>query len=278
MISECPAWYNDKWCEVKDLNVSVLDFGLIHCDATYDVISIKGEGNARIIDMHIDRFLKSCDGWRIPSMYSKYEIREIILELHNRISSDCLVWICTTRGTPNTGNPRDLGSCVPNLMMYAKPYYGFNDKNEATVCLAQSVQRIPDESINQIHKNFAWNDLTKAQWEAIDRGFDTALLLNNKGYLTEGPGFNVALVWNGCVMTPKTNRLSGITMQLIKDLCKANEITFLESNIIERDLKEMEDMFLTSTAGDIIRVTKFEDRELSESKIQKKLRELLWKY
>ena len=44
MISECPAWCNDKWCEVKDLNVSVLDFGLIHCDATYDVISIKGSG------------------------------------------------------------------------------------------------------------------------------------------------------------------------------------------------------------------------------------------
>jgi branched-chain amino acid aminotransferase len=278
MINDCPAWRNGKWCEVKDLNVSVLDFGLIHCDATYDVISIKGSGNFRIIDMHIDRFLKSCDGWRITSMYSKYEIREIIMELHNRISSDCLVWICTTRGTPTSGNPRDLASCEPNLMMYAKPYYGFNEKNEATVCLAQSVYRTPDESINQIHKNFAWNDLTKAQWEAIDRGFDTALLLNHRGYLTEGPGFNVALVWNGCVMTPKINRLSGITMQLIQNICKANEITFLESNIIERDLKEMEDMFLTSTAGDIIRVTKFEDRELKESKIQKKLRELIWQY
>ena len=50
------------------------------------------------------------------------------------------------------------------------------------------------------------------------------------------------------------------------------------TNIIERDLKEMEDMFLTSTAGDIIRVTKFENRELKESKIQKKLRELIWQY
>jgi branched-subunit amino acid aminotransferase/4-amino-4-deoxychorismate lyase len=67
-------------------------------------------------------------------------------------------------------------------------------------------------------------------------------------------------------------------MQLIQNICKANEITFLESNIIERDLKEMEDMFLTSTAGDIIRVTKFEDKELKESKIQKKLRELIWQY
>jgi branched-chain amino acid aminotransferase len=278
MIDNCPAWRNGKWCEVKDLSVSVLDFGLIHCDATYDVISVKGEGNTRLIDMHIDRFIKSCDGWRIPLMYSKYEIREIITELHNRISSDCLIWICTTRGTPNSGNPRDLMSCAPNLMMYAKPYYGFNEKNEATVCLAKSVIRTPDEAINQVYKNFAWNDLTKAQWEATDRGFDTALLLSSSGYLTEGPGFNVCLVWKDCILTPKTNRLSGITVQLIQDICRANEITFLQSNVTEKDLHECSDMFLTSTAGDIIRVTKFEGRELTESKIQKKLRELLWKY
>jgi len=275
MINDCPAWRNGKFCTVKDLSVSVLDFGLIHCDATYDVISIKGSGDSRIIDMHIDRFFNSCEGWRLPLNYTKEQIKTIILELHNRLHYDALVWICVTRGTPTSGNPRDLPSCKSNLMMYAKPYYGFNAKNEATVCLAKNVIRVPDAAINQTHKNFAWNDLTKAQWEAIDRGFDTALLLSNKGYLTEGPGFNAFVIFNHVVMTSKTNRLSGITAKLVEEVCRANNIVFHYADITEYDLLHADDMFLTSTAGDIIRVTKFENKELQESEIQKTIKSLI---
>lgn len=280
-----PAWKNGEYCSVGDLSVNALDFGLIHGDATYDVISIKGEPNKKLIDAHIERFINSCEGWRIPlEYYNKNDVKcfidykklyNLVIDLHDKIDRDCFIWLCVTRGFPSSGNPRDLKSCRPNFMAYAKPYYGFNETNTATVCLAQSVLRVPDASINQIYKNFAWQDLTRAQWEAIDRGYDTAILLNHKGYLTEGPGFNVAIVWKNCVLTPKLNRLSGITMKFVQEACDKNNITFLESNINAcTDLNEMTDMFLTSTAGDIISVTKFENRELKESDIQKRLKDL----
>jgi len=278
MIDDCPAWKNNEYCTVKDLSISVLDFGLIHSDATYDVISIKGEGNRRLVDLHIERFIRSCKGWRLPVPYSKKELKEIVFELHERLGCDALIWLCTTRGTPKSGNPRDLNSCMFNVMAYAKPYYGFNKENEATVCLAKSVIRVPDAAIDQTYKNFAWNDLTKAQWEAIDRGYDTALLLSDKGYLTEGPGFNAFIIFDNVVMTSKTNRLSGITAKLVEEVCRANDIVFQYADITQYDLLRADDMFLTSTAGDIIRVIKYENNEYSESDIQRKIKELLWKY
>jgi branched-chain amino acid aminotransferase len=276
MIDACPAWKNFEFCTVKDLNVNVLDLGFIHSDATYDVLSIKGKPNTKLIYAHLDRLMESIKGWRIPFGFEVDDIYKLVLELHNRIGMDCFVWLCITRGIPKSGNPRDLKNCTPNLMAYAKPYYGFNETNTATVCLAKSVLRIPDESIDQRYKNFAWQDLTKAQWEAIDRGYDTALLMDHRGYLTEGPGFNVAIIINDYILTPKHNRLSGITMQFIEEACN-DKITFLQSRINGNDLIQMKDMFLTSTAGDIISVTKFEDRDLIESDIQKRVKELLWK-
>jgi branched-chain amino acid aminotransferase len=278
MIYDCPAWRNGEYCTVKDLNISVLDFGFIHCDSTYDVISIKGKGNKRIVDMHLDRFIESCKGWKLPLNYTKDELKNIVYELHERLGEDALIWLCVTRGTPTSGNPRDLKSCNSNVMAYSKPYYGFNKNNEATVCLAKNVIRVPDEAINQTYKNFAWNDLTKAQWEAIDRGFDTALLLSEKGYLTEGPGFNAFIIFDHIVMTSKTNRLSGITAKLVEEICRANDIAFQYADITQYDLLRADDMFLTSTAGDLIRVVKYEDNEYKESNIQRRIKELLWKY
>ena len=99
-------------------------------------------------------------------------------------------------------------------------------------------------------------------------------MLFRSGNLTEGPGFNVAIIWNDCVLTPKSDRLSGITMKTIDKICTENSITFFESDIKLKDLEQMTDMFLTSTAGDIISVTKFEDRKLQESDIQKRIKSL----
>ena len=41
MIKKYPAWLNGNYCNIEDLKISVLDLGLIHCDATYEVINSK---------------------------------------------------------------------------------------------------------------------------------------------------------------------------------------------------------------------------------------------
>ena len=55
-----PAWHNGKFCCVDDLKISILDLGLIHSDATYDVMAFIDNTGLKI-DEHIDRFIASCD-------------------------------------------------------------------------------------------------------------------------------------------------------------------------------------------------------------------------
>lgn len=266
-LLDFPAWKNGNFCTVKDLSISILDLGLIHCDATYDVLAVKN-GGAQNLDMHLKRFYESANGWRIPVHYSKQELSSIIdLLIKKSDTNNLLVWIGLTRGIPSSGNPRDLVSCDPNIFIYTKPYYGFNESNSATVCLANSVYRVPNNAINQIHKNFAWNDLTKAQWEAIDKGFDTAILTTEQGYVTEGPGFNVGIIMNDTILAPMSNRLQGTIMETIRQKCKLNQVEFEYQDFKVDDILAADSMFLTSTAGNVIQVTKFENKTFSENTI-----------
>ena len=271
----CPAWINGTECTVKDLTVSILDLGLIHSDATYDVIAFR-KGIALEFDWHLDRFITSCEAWRLPLPYSKEQLKDIVTSVHKRTTwANSIIWISITRGIPSSGNPRDLRNCIPQVVVYAKPYQQFNGTNLATVCSATTVTRVPDCSINQNNKNFVWNDLTTAQWEAIDQGFDTAVLFGTTGFLTEGPGFNVAIVKDHCVYAPKANRLPGVSMRIVEKLCNELDIPFAWVDITAEQVDACDDMFLTTTIGNLVTVTQYNERKLTVSDVQRKLIEAL---
>ena len=268
---EYPAWHNGRYCTVKDLNINIMDLGLIHSDATYDVIAFIDNQGLKL-DEHLNRFLSSCEYWRIKLNFSRDELEYTIKNIHYLTGWDSsIVWISATRGISESGNPRDLTNCRSNVMCYAKPYQQFNGTNRATVCLSQQ-KRVPDSGVNQLHKNFVWSDLTRAQWEAIDRGFDTAVLLSTDGYLTEGPGFNVAIIKDDVVYAPRTNRLPGISMRLIEEVCQQQHIRFHWDDINQEKLESLDDMILTTTIGNLVTVTNFDGRQLKQSHIQKKLK------
>ena len=274
IMNNFPAWRNGTYCGIADLSLSILDLGVIHSDATYDVLAVR-QGRAMQLDAHIDRLMASCHGWRLPMPYTKQELKTVVAELyHSSGLESAFVWFAVTRGIPDSGNPRDLTHCNTQVMAYAKPYYEFNAVNRARLCLS-TVPRTPDASINQRFKNWAWQDLTQAQWQAQDRGYDSAVLLDHNGHLTEGPGFNVAVVIDDVINIPQHNVLGGITMHTVTKLCEANHIAYKYCNIDQHQLDAATDMFVTSTAGDIVTVTEFESQKVTPSDQQLALKQLI---
>jgi branched-chain amino acid aminotransferase len=274
MIEKYPAWLNGQYCSVQDLKISVLDLGLIHCDATYEVINSKNR-KIFMLDQHLDRLWNSCQHWRLTIPMNKEELKDIIINLCQKADEpNLLIWIGITRGIPESGNPRDLTSSVSNFFLYVKPYYGFSKTNTASVCIAKTI-RVPDFAINQKFKNFAWNDLTMAQWEAIDRGYDTSLLLSYTGYITEGPGFNVFFIKDKTIYTPKSNCLGGLTIMALEKICNEAGYLFVKCDITLEDINNMEYAGIASTAGNLIPVLKIEDTVFKENKIFESLQLLI---
>jgi branched-chain amino acid aminotransferase len=274
MMNNFPAWRNGTYCNVSDLSLSIMDLGVIHSDATYDVLAVRN-GRALQLNQHINRLENSCRGWRLPMPYTSEQLKTVVAQLYHRSElNSAFVWFAVTRGIPASGMPRDLAGCNTQVMAYAKPYYGFNAASSARLCMS-TVPRTPDASINQRYKNWAWQDLTQAQWQALDRGYDSAVLLDHHGHLTEGPGFNVAVVIDNIIHIPQHNVLGGVTMATVVKLCEANNIAYKYSDIDQHQLAAATDMFITSTAGDIVTVSEFESQKFTPSDQQIKLKQLI---
>ena len=271
--STFPAWHNGKFCQVGNLSIGVQDLGLLRSYGVYDVISIKNN-RALAIDQHITRFLQGCKYYYINVDRTADELVEIVKEINAQVTEDIHVWLVATRGEPSSYDIRDIIKTPPQLMMVSGPYTSVSPDRAMKLCIARKVCRIPDSSINQAYKNFARQDFTMAQIEATMRGFDNPVLLDHNGMLTEGPQFSMAIIKDGCVLSPARNRLPGITMKLVHTLCQEHGIDFQYCDIDEELLNTADDAFATTTAGGVISIASIDNKQFVETALQQQLRNL----
>src|SRR4029079_19830245 len=89
-----------------------------------------------------------------------------------------------------------------------------------------------------------------AQEEAIRNGYDTALLLNQRGTLAEAPGSCLVMVRNGRLVTPLDTGgvLEGITLATVEELAAQELGLDLERREIDRtELYVADEAFLCGT-------------------------------
>ena len=242
------AYKNGEYKPLGEIGPSILDFGFIHCDATYDVMPVYN-GKAFCYERHLQRFKNSAEryGLTIPDV----DPLEIIKELAKRNPiNNAFVWFLAWRGYPPSGNPRDLENCPVNFAMYIKPSYPIGTKPIINITLDETTNRVSDEYYGQEYKNMAWIELTMSQRNR-PAGADTTVLVDVDGHVTEGPGFNVGIVKNKVIYTADKNVLKGITMTVVEDIAQNNGIMFCRLPISQADFNNADEIFITSSSGGI---------------------------
>ncbi len=109
-------------------------------------------------------------------------------------------------------------------------------------------------------KNYHWGDMIRALFEAEDAGADTAVLLDQDGYVTEGPGFNVFAVIDGTVVSPDRGALEGVTRQSVLDLCAKLGIPCEVRPLTADELREADEVFTSTTAGGVMPASRIDGR------------------
>ena len=251
-VLDLVAYKNGEYKPLGEIGPSILDFGFIHCDATYDVMPVYN-GKAFCYERHLQRFRNSAEryGLTIPDV----DPLEIIKELAKRNPIDnAFVWFIIWRGFPPSGNPRDLENCPVNFAMYIKPSYPIASTPMVKLYLDKNTNRVNDDYYGQEYKNMAWIDLTLSQ-RKTPAGFDTTVLVDVDGFVTEGPGFNVGIVKDGVIKTSDKNVLKGITMSVVEDIAKENNITFKRMPITQQMFLSADEVFITSSSGGVTPTT-----------------------
>ncbi|MBD2396054.1 branched-chain amino acid transaminase [Cyanobacterium aponinum FACHB-4101] len=117
-----------------------------------------------------------------------------------------------------------------------------------------------------------------AKTEAVDSGFDEAILMNSQGKVCEATGMNIFIVRNNKLITPNVDQdiLEGITRDSIVTIAKDLEIEVEEREIDKTELFIADEVFLCGTAAKITPVKRVENYHLpADKKITMKLKEKL---
>jgi branched-chain amino acid aminotransferase len=114
-----------------------------------------------------------------------------------------------------------------------------------------------------------------AKTEAVESGFDEAILMNSQGKVCEASGMNIFIVRNGKLITPGVDQdiLEGITRDSVMTIAKDLNIETIERPIDKSELFIADEVFLCGTAAKITPVKKIETYSLpSERPITEKLK------
>jgi len=254
---------------IAEATISVLDWGFTRSDVTYDVAHV-WKGAFFRLDDHLARFQRSLDALRLKPPHT--------LEEMGRIAAQCVVLsglrdayvaLVSTRGRPRVGGSRRPQDCDNTFIAYAVPWIDVIPKavqeRGAHLHIA-TAPRIGSASVDPTVKNYHWGDLTRGLFEAHDAGYDTAVLLDAAGYVTEGPGFNVFVVRDGRVLTPDRGSLEGVTRQSVLDLCALKGIEAAIAPLRRHDLLEADEMFCATTAGGVMPVSRVDGHVMSNDR------------
>lgn len=276
------AFVNGAYVPLVEASIPLIDRGFVRSDATYDVAHV-WNGRFFRLDDYIERFHNSMRALRMSLPYSPDEIANILTECVRRSGlRDAYVQMTCTRGIPPRGS-RDPRMCENRFYAFAQPFVWIaneEQRREGLRMVISSVQRIQPEAVDTRVKNFHWLDLTMGIFEAYDNDATVPVLVDGKGHITEGPGFNIFIVRDGRLATPDHGVFEGMTRRTVIEFAEELGIPCVLRPVQVTELQEADEVFLTSTAGGVMPVTVIDGRIYGNGKpgaLTQQLNDLYWR-
>jgi branched-chain amino acid aminotransferase len=278
------VYLNGKFVEESKAVVSVFDHGLLYGDGVFEGIR---SYNGLIFKLreHIDRLFESAHTIMLKIPMGKAELIEIVKQsLRINRLHDAYIRLVVTRGEGDLGlDPRKCAQptvfvIADKIELYPKRLY-----EHGLELITVATQRNVPEALNPQIKSLNYLNNILAKIEAINAGYEEAIMLSPSGYVTECTGENIFIVKKRQLLTPPPyiGVLRGITRQTVMDLGCHQRLEVREELLTRHDLFNADEMFLTGTAAEIVPVVKIDARSVGfgkpgaiTKKLQKSFRQL----
>lgn len=266
-LSAGAGWIRGRVVPIGEATISVTDWAVTHSDVTYDVVPVWDGAFFRLGD-YLDRFEASMAALRMDVGMDRDAIAAALADMVGASGlRRAYVAMVAARGAPILPGIRDPRACANHFYAWCVPYVHVITPEIADagvhVWLAQTAQRIAPEAVNPLAKNYHWGDFTAGLFEAKDAGFETVVLPDGAGNLTEGPGFNIFALKGRKVITPLDGVLHGITRRTVIELCRARGFEVEERALPIDEALEADELFLSSSGGGVIPVAKLGTRSFT---------------
>lgn len=262
-----PVFYiNGKFVEENEASISIMDHGFLYGDGIFEAFRAY-KGRIFQFNEHMNRLYDSAKIIALNIPLSKEEFKNVIIETIRKSGyQDCYIRPQVTRGVGLLGC--DPGSCEKStVVVYVVPLPGMK-KDRSIRIIISSYQRPSACILPGSSKMTQYINLILARMEAKARGVDDALLLDTRGFVSEGPGWNIFLVKDRTVITPSiaSSILVGITRNVMIRLFKELNYTVEERDVVVSELFTADEIFGTGTGTEITPVIEVNGRKIGEGK------------
>jgi branched-chain amino acid aminotransferase len=155
------------------------------------------------------------------------------------------------------------------LVVYSLPLKRYIDKEAINVCVS-SWRRVADNAVPARAKpTAAYLNSALARREAVDNGFDEAILLTDGGTVSEGSAEHIFIVRDGELVSPPSteDNLDGITRRSLITLASEDLGLQVKERVIGRtELYVADEIFLCGTGAEVTPVASVDRRPLGNGK------------
>ena len=258
------AFHKGEFMPLEQASIGIMTHALHYGTSIFE--GIRGNWNEEDeklylfrLEEHYERLLAGCKIMRINLPYSAGELCDITTDMVQRSGyrQDIYVRPIAYKSEERVAT-LFLGHLEDGFSVFAIPFGAYLDLEAAARCCTSSWRRTQDSVIPpSIKIGGLYVNSILARTEAITNGFDEAILLNDRGQVSEGSGENLFLLKNGKLSTPSISDsvLPGITRDTIVELAQ-NElgIEVVERSITRSELYLADEIFLTGTAAHLTAV------------------------
>ena len=265
-------WMDGQMVEWRDAKIHVLSHTLHYgCGAFEGVRAYNAVGGTAIFRLqeHTERLFNSAKILRMKIPFTPAQVMQAQREVVrvNGLES-CyirpLIWIGSQKlGVSPKGN-------TVHLMVAAWPWGAYLGEEGM-----QRGIRVKTSSYTRHHVNITmtqakavsnYTNSILANMEALDDGYDEALLLDASGFVSEGAGENLFIIKKGVVYTPdlSAGALNGITRDTIFNICQDFGLRLVEKRITRDEVYICDEAFFTGTAAEVTPIRELDRIELGK--------------
>ncbi len=158
-----------------------------------------------------------------------------------------------------------------DLLIFVAPFGPYLDIEKGARCCTSSWRRVEDTGIPARAKiTGIYANSALAKTEANLNGFDEAIMLDERGHVSEGSGENIFIVQGDKLITPppSSNILVGITRDTIITIAREEiGMDTVERDIDRTELYTADECFMTGTAAHVTPVVELDRRPIGDGKM-----------
>ena len=259
---------NGEFFKRNEAKISIFDSGYLVGDGIWEGFRLK-KGKLIFIKEHLNRLWQSAKAVHMNFPFTKEELVEQVWSIlnKNKMTDGVHVRLMVTRGIKKTPSqdPR-LTISGPNVVII--PEYKKADettKKKGITLFTSTIRRgspvYLDPRLNchsKLHE-------VQALIQAIEAGYDEALMLDINGFVSTCNATNFFMVKNGEVWTSTGEYcMNGITRGNIIRMCQENGIPVYQKNFSLFEVYDADECFVTGSFGGVTPVTKIDGREIEK--------------